>query len=189
MTFFLSASIPLPNRNAKYFETADIVSIRDAVKAFVQVVAPHRCIHFGGHPAITPLISLLMSRNQNVTNQKITLYQSDFFKDAFPQENLEFVNTVYTDAVDNDREASLANMRHRMLTDAPITAAIFIGGMEGVIDEYKLVRELNPNAKCYPIASTGGAALDLFNSGEFPKFLSEQLTYRTLFRMILRLAA
>lgn len=186
MTIFLSASIPLPNRDEKYFRTADVVAIRDAIKAFIQVIAPHQNIHFGGHPAITPLISIVMKRNSNINNQSITLYQSEFFKDKFPQENYDFVKVVYTEMVGHDREASLAKMRERMLTDSPIKAAIFIGGMEGVLDEYKLVRDLNPTAQCFPIASTGGAALEVFRSGHFPPFLLHQLTYRTLFRGILR---
>ena len=42
---FLSASIPLPERDAKYFESADIVAIRDAIIALTTVVLPkHRII-------------------------------------------------------------------------------------------------------------------------------------------------
>ena len=53
---FLSASIPLPSRDAKYIETADIIAIRDAVIALTTVVLPHHRIIWGGHPSITPLI-------------------------------------------------------------------------------------------------------------------------------------
>lgn len=185
MTVFLSASIPLPDRDAEYFETADVVAIRDAVKSFIQIIAPHHQIHFGGHPAITPLISLLMQRHPEIKDQRITLYQSEYFRDKFPQENFDFVNSVYIQAVNDDREESLEIMRRRMVSDRPIRAAVFIGGMEGVIEEYKLVRETNPDAICFPISSTGGAALKIFRSGEFPEFLDQQLTYRTLFRNLL----
>ncbi len=42
---FLSASIPLPERDLKYIETADIIAIRDAVIALTTVVLPkHRII-------------------------------------------------------------------------------------------------------------------------------------------------
>ena len=37
---FLSASIPLEERNPKYFETADIIAIRDAVIALTTIVLP-----------------------------------------------------------------------------------------------------------------------------------------------------
>ncbi len=35
---FLSASIPDPNRNEKYFNSADISAIRDAVRALATVI-------------------------------------------------------------------------------------------------------------------------------------------------------
>ena len=37
---FLSASIPLPERDEKYIGTADIIAIRDAVIALTTVVLP-----------------------------------------------------------------------------------------------------------------------------------------------------
>ena len=50
-----------------------------------------------------------------------------------------------------------------MLTDNPIYAGVFIGGMEGVLDEYKLLMKYsNEKAEVYPIASTGAAALILY---------------------------
>lgn len=53
---FLSASIPLPERDEKYIGTADIIAIRDAVIALTTVVLPHHRLIWGGHPSITPLI-------------------------------------------------------------------------------------------------------------------------------------
>lgn len=187
MTIFLSASIPLPDRNPKFFDTADVVAIRDAIKAFVQEFGPTHRIHFGGHPAVTPLISLMMKRHPEIENQRITLYQSEIYKDMFPEENFDFVQKVYTPAVADDFPSSLALMREKMLTDQVIVAGFFIGGMEGVVEEYKLLTHFQPNAKCYPIASTGGAALEIYNSGNFDTMLSRQLTYRTLFRKLSRL--
>jgi hypothetical protein len=37
---FLSASVPLPNRHPRFFETADVLGIREAVKALADVVLP-----------------------------------------------------------------------------------------------------------------------------------------------------
>ncbi|GAA4643484.1 hypothetical protein GCM10023115_14440 [Pontixanthobacter gangjinensis] len=186
MNIFLSASVPLPDRNPSYFETADVVAIRDSVKALVQTFAEHAVIHFGGHPAITPLISLMLQRHPNVRSDRIRLYQSDYFAERFPSENFSFVEQVVTPKVGNDRDESLALMRRKMLTDHPLSAAFFIGGMEGVIDEYNLIKELQPKAICYPVASTGGAALEVFQHGDFDPELLTQLTYRTLFRRLLR---
>ena len=50
---FLSASVPLPERDPQYIETADIIAIRDAVIAFVTTVLPYHRIIWGGHPSIT----------------------------------------------------------------------------------------------------------------------------------------
>jgi hypothetical protein len=62
---FLSASIPLPSRNATYFNTADIVAIRDAVRALTIVVIEQKAqLVFGGHPAISPMIRLQIARNR-----------------------------------------------------------------------------------------------------------------------------
>jgi SLOG cluster3 family len=56
---FLSASVPLPSRNPLYFDTADVIAIRDAVRALTMVVVEqHVQLVFGGHPAITPMIRL-----------------------------------------------------------------------------------------------------------------------------------
>ena len=189
MTVLLSASVPLPERGAKYFETSDVVSIRDAVKAFIQVFATKHRIHFGGHPAITPLVSLMMKRHPEVENERIFLYQSEFYRNKYPDENHEFVHKIYVDEVKDDEIRSLEKMRSRMLTDHPLSAAIFIGGMGGVVEEYKMIRRLQPNARCFPIASTGGAALEIFQDGGFESELKDQLTYRTLFRKISDLAS
>ena len=59
---FLSASIPLPDRDARYWQTADVIAIRDSIRALVSVVVPTGQIIFGGHPAITPLIRLLVEK-------------------------------------------------------------------------------------------------------------------------------
>ena len=57
---FLSASVPLPDRNPRFMKMADVIAIRKSVKALVTEVIPKGVIVFGGHPAITPLIALLL---------------------------------------------------------------------------------------------------------------------------------
>jgi hypothetical protein len=53
---FLSASIPDPRRDAKYFQTGDTIAIRNAVIALVTVTLSRTKLVFGGHPAVTPLV-------------------------------------------------------------------------------------------------------------------------------------
>ena len=76
---FLSASIPLNNRDAKYFGSADVISIRDAVIALTTALVPHYRIIWGGHPSITPLINYVMQKIEKKIQDHFILYQSDFF--------------------------------------------------------------------------------------------------------------
>ena len=72
-----------------------------------------------------------------------------------PKENQHFDNVVITDDVrkyENETQniaASLFVMRERMLTDSPIFAGFFIGGMEGVLNEYELLKKYNSEARIY----------------------------------------
>jgi hypothetical protein len=52
-------------------------------------------------------------------------------------------------------------MRKAMFTSAEFEAAVFIGGMHGILDEHKLFTSYWPNAKCTPITQTGGATVHL----------------------------
>jgi hypothetical protein len=128
---FLSASVPDPRRHERYHSTADVMAIRAAVSAFVNVVLGRIHLVWGGHPSITPMV-WLVARSLGVDySRAVTLYQSRFFEEDFPEENRRFKNVVYTPAVPGDMPASLAKMRNQMLTERKYTAGVFIGGMEG----------------------------------------------------------
>lgn len=196
---FLSTSIPQENRHPKYFESADIIAIRDAIKAFSLVILPHAQLVWGGHPSITPLIRQIMSFTNTCEEEHMQLYQSKFFAKHFPKDNNRFKNLVMTAAADN-RKDSLRIMRENMLKSDDYVAAVFIGGMEGVRDEYKMFTELHPNLPAFPIASTGGAALkDIYEESQNDMFVhhmwNEDLLYeynynklfRNLFKDIIKL--
>ena len=157
MNIFLSASVPLPERDRKFFETADVFLIREAIRALVEVVLPKGHITFGGHPAITPLMSLY-AKTAKLGGDRITVYQSAFFLGKFPRENDEFADVRYTNAVENDLGQSIQVMRTEMLTSRDFDAAVLIGGMEGIRDEARLFREHNPKAQILPVPATGAAA-------------------------------
>ncbi len=176
-TLLLSASNPLPHRHPKYLETADVVAVRDSIRAVVSVVVPGGQIVFGGHPAITPLVRLLVRGMTPNVRKHVILYQSLFFKTQFPPEASEFEEVRFVDAVDGDLDASLAKMRGAMISAHNFDAAVFLGGMEGVEIEYDIFRRLHPSKPAYPVASTGAAARLLSE-----KYRPERLELR-LFRV------
>ena len=187
---FLSASVPLEERDPKYFESADVIAIRDAVIALASAVLANPSYHmiWGGHPSITPLITLVLDRYGLKMSDRVTLYQSREFERFFPPENKDVGIRKYTDKKEN-RAASLLEMRQHMLGDHDYTAAVFIGGMEGVEDEYVLFRQYHPAAPCFPIASTGAAARLLYDeyTGEFDSRLLSEMSYTSLFKDLLGL--
>lgn len=190
LSVFLSASIPLPPpaRDAKYFDTADQIAIRDAIRALISVVIPPGIVVFGGHPAITPMVRLLVINRGLPIKGHLFLFQSRYFEKEFPPEVREFENLVLVDAVRNDLELSQRAMREAMITSHDFSAGIFIGGMEGVEREYDMFRKIHPKKPVYPIASTGAAAQALFERDNFdrPELLRD-LRYLSLFRRLLEI--
>lgn len=163
---FLSASIPLADRDPKYFDTADNTAIRDAVIALARIVLPKAELVWGGHPSITPLIKLVLEKQKLKVEDHVTLYQSNFFAKFFPPENEYVEKIIRTDAL-RDRASSLQLMREEMIVKNDFCAAIFIGGMEGVEDEYKLFKGAHPDVPVFPIASTGAASRILYFQNKF----------------------
>lgn len=211
---FLSASIPLPERDPKYYETADIIAIRDAVIALASnVLLKHRII-WGGHPSITPLIYYVIERTiinklnredwaieltkkeedsiQSELKAKIQdhviLYQSLYFKDYFPPENDKFNNVRLTENV-GDIHSSIQLMRHKMISENEFSAAVFIGGMDGIEVEYKMFRTYHRDSILLPIASTGAATKIVYDNLLPEKFKNERLVkdygYMSLFQKLL----
>ena len=185
---FLSASVPLEDRDPKFFETADIIAIRDAVIALASTVLSNKeyRLIWGGHPSITPLITLVLDRYGLKMSDRVILYQSREFEDFFPPENEDIGIRVITDKKEN-RDASLLLMRQMMIGNHEYEAAVFIGGMEGVLDEYARFRAQHPKVACLPIASTGAAARMLFDKDirEFDDKLMTELSYTSLFKDLL----
>lgn len=158
---FLSASVPVPGR-APFDQDCEPQMIQSAVSALATVALGRKTVVWGGHPAITPM---LWASAQDLGVQYATavrLFQTKFIpKEDFPEENKYFANVTYVDAVDGELAKSLLAMRTAMLQSAKFDAAVFIGGMEGVIDEHALFRQMHPAAKCIVIETTGGAARKL----------------------------
>lgn len=160
---FLSASVPDPEA-PHFVGPADTIAVTSAVKALIYVVLGRRRLIWGGHPAITPMVwSAADSMNVDY-GAWVTLYQSRYFEDHYPQDNERFQNVVFTEAADESvelgstgsRELSLDLMRRQMFRDNTFSTAIFIGGMKGVIAEFELIAEYSRDVQRFPILSTGG---------------------------------
>jgi len=178
---FLSASIPLPNRNREFFDTADVLAIREAIKALVEVVLPIGRITCGGHPAITPLLALF-SREANLDSNRVAIYQSKLFEGRLPRELADFVDVHMIPAIDNDKVASLTAMRRAMIESRSFSAAVIIGGMEGIYEEHKLFIKSHPKAAVLPLSTTGAAAKIVHQQGEYDPIFARDRTYSSLFR-------
>lgn len=194
---FLSASIPLKERDPKYFDSADIIAIRDSVIALATVVLPNHRLIWGGHPSITPIIYYVMERLGLKVQDHVLLYQSKFFEKFFPEDNNKFENVILTENIQNDKDKSLLHMRERMLSEWKFAAAVFIGGMEGIegdrnkgiVGEYEMFIERHPNAIVLPISSTGAASRIVFDNYLSPEFRNQRLVndyaYMSLFQDLL----
>lgn len=179
---FLSAGVPDPRRGPQYAATADTVAITAAVSALVHVTLGRRLLVWGGQPAITPMIWVVAQDVGVDYGQWVRLYQSRHFQDEFPEDNERFRNVTYTEDVEHDREKSLLAMRQRMFSENTFKAGVFIGGMGGIIQEYELFRRLQPTALIVPVASTGGATLDVAaQAGPLSADLSDDFDYVAVF--------
>lgn len=161
-SIFLSASIPIKERHPKYFDTADIIAIRDAVIALVTIVLPKHKLVWGGHPSITPIIYYVMERLNLNIQEHVTLYQTQYFEHLYPEDNNKFKNVILTENT-GEVQSSILLMRKRMFSENDFSAGIFIGGMNGIEDEFKLFTEFHPSALLLPVASTGAATQIVYN--------------------------
>ena len=158
---FLSASVPIQGR-APYDQDSEPIMIQAAVSALATVALGRKIIVWGGHPAITPMLWAAAQDLGVKYANSVRLFQSRYWKDQdFPAENKFFGNVTYVNEVPGDQAKSLGAMRRAMLGSTQFDAAVFIGGMEGIFDEHQLFTSMHPNAKCVPVAATGGAARKL----------------------------
>lgn len=186
---FLSASVPDTKRGPEFVATADSVAISAAVSDLLYVTLGRRPLVWGGHPAITPMIWTVAQDIGVDYGKWVRLYQSRHFREEFPEENERFQNVIYTEDVDNDREKSLLAMREQMFSDHEYSAAVFIGGMEGIFEEFELFRRFQPEAAVIPVASTGGAAFELAERlSTVPDDLLNDLDYVALFHRHLKIS-
>jgi SLOG cluster3 family len=164
MNVFLSASFPSGERG-EAFAPYDTTAISAAVTAVARAVllAGGRLV-FGAHPTISPLVLAVAADVDRY--DAVEIYQSALFRDRIPEETTRLValrlgrmHLVDADA-SGELAPSLERMRRAMLSE-DVDAGVFIGGMEGIHDEYRLLAELCPGAARLPLTAPGGAARTL----------------------------
>jgi hypothetical protein len=166
---FVSASFP-SGEPGQPFEPYDTAAIAEATTAVVRAVlrAGGRIV-FGAHPTISPLV-LLVAGEQG-RREAVEVYQSRFFEKQIPHETKRLIALGlavphWTDLVpgedEDDPRPSLALMRDEMLkASEPFDAAVFIGGMKGIVDEDTLLRNERAEVPRLPLWAPGGAARKL----------------------------
>lgn len=178
---FLSASVPVIGRG-DFYKSADPFLIQCAVRELLIAALGRRLLVWGGHPAITPMVWAACVSLDVSYAKAVVLYQSRLFNSMFPEENGRFNNVVYVDAVGDDRAASLGLMREGMFKRFEFGSAVFIGGMEGVLEEYQLFSKFHPKARILAVPGPGGAARDLaFSRGEWTPNDPEDLNFPRMF--------
>lgn len=163
---FLSASFPDRDRGA-HFPESDPAELADAVTHIArEVLRRGALLVSGGHPTITPLLLYVCAEYHY--RDALSVFQSEHFRDSVPDETWrlseEGWGTLHFTESMGDREQDLRTMRTEMLTRTPPVGAVFIGGMEGIPDEFQLVHELAPHAQRFPLVAPGGAAATIAES-------------------------
>lgn len=157
-SIFLSASIP--DDDEPGIPEVDPLLVHAAIRAFLALTLGRRHIVWGGHPSITPMVHAACLDLGLEYTECVTLYQSLFFKDVFPEDNEHFENIVYVPE-EIDFDTSVHALRKTMFEKNDFHAAIFIGGKKGVEDEFNLLHTLQPHAVLIPLHAPGGAAADV----------------------------
>jgi len=161
----LSASVPHGARAAaaQPFSAEDIELAASAMVEAV-LVRGHQLV-FGGHPAITPLvlsIASLLDCGGQVHIFQSEAYAAEVVSEVERLRVAEGARLTWTPAVadDIDKRGSLAVMRDEMIGSA-LDLAVFIGGMNGVEEEFDLMSQFHPDVPRVLFTSPGGAAAQL----------------------------
>ncbi len=167
VSIFVSASIPDATRWDGPF---DALEITDAIVALARcfLTAGARLVT-AAHPTIAPLLLYVAAELPDAARGRIVVYQSEIFESVLPPatrrfEEEGFGELVWTPAVSNEtsdpgnRAESLSVMRRQMLVDTQPQAAVFVGGMTGILEEWQMFAAERPGDPRYPIGYPGGEA-------------------------------
>ena len=195
---FLSASIPDPERWRGDF---DPLEITDAVVATIRtILTSGGRVVTAAHPTIAPLILYVAReiRESIAERPAAIIYQSRLFVDVLPSETsllaeAGLADVRWTEAQPGEtrqpsrRRDSLKVLREVMLGETQPVAAIFIGGMKGILDEFYIYRRLFPDRPSYAIGQPGGEASSLveYARQELRNDLATSRVYPALLQRVL----
>ena len=178
---FLSAGIPSPTPipGREFFGKGNVPAIREAVMAFTKVCMEyHIPICFGGHPAISPLVYEIAKDYGKGFSDNVLIYQSEKFRGKTPKV-VSYYNRLRWTPEGADVPSSVGIMRDEMFKN-PFCCGVFIGGMDGIIDEAKRFHVANPMSDMIVVPNTGGASTVLFERTGF-NFIDFHDTYAYVF--------
>lgn len=181
---FLSASVPSarfePSRRAH--EAARVANARpEEIESFVQAFCAALRdkgykVAWGGHPSITE--ALLDFDGTHAEEPWLYVFQHAHFGLRLPDAvhalaRRPGVKLVIVNDHASTRDLALEGMRKLMLAVRGLRASVFVGGMEGVKQEWELCRQALPSPQCYAVGAGGGAAKELLR--EHPTLLRGKL--------------
>lgn len=195
LTFFMSGSIPDPVRWKGAFEPLEIT---DAIVSFARtcLIQGHKIVT-AAHPTLAPLLLYVAAELPRQEQVSIRIYQSLLFEDILPTATRRFEaegigEIIWTEAAAGEEpvpgkwDESLRIMRLQMLHDTKPDAAVFVGGMEGINQEFNLFRREFPNRPTYALGHPGGEAanLDTRHTGELRQSLAQGNLYPVLWQAV-----
>lgn len=196
---FLSASVP---KAGSGWENARLdLNVDEAVISLTRTVfAEGGQLVFGGHPSISPLVLTIASEYAALREKEEPLaliYQSAMFRDRVPEQTvmlmqLGYGEIVWTPIAEGESwnedpvtkrpivPKSLRKMREDMIRETSPAAFIAAGGMEGIVEEVNLFRELVPGAPVFAIATTGGASATLAEKVDGVRAIDKEIESKIL---------
>lgn len=178
---FLSASFPSGERG-KAVAPCDPSGVADAVTALVRaVLSRNGKLLFGGHPTITPLVLAIALEHRS--KHSVDVFQSEWFRDRITPETQRLADLGYGEIhwteKHDDLDRTLSTMRQQMLDFGHVAGAVFVGGMDGIEEEHRMVGQMLPGIPRMPMRGPGGAAARLQTiDNEVPKHIAQQLGSR-----------
>lgn len=113
----------------------------------------------------------------------VDVFQSEWFREQVTPETQRLVDLgygrIHWTNKHQDLDNTLKTMWKQMLSVERVAGAVFVGGMDGVEEEYRMVGRMLPGVPRIPMRGPGGAAARLQTTeADVPKQLARRLESR-----------